>query len=176
MLSYRLSALFGQALDLGRERFLSVHPHSWLVLEASLQVEHQGRTPPRPIGTLALRDPLAAPLCAPPQSPRPGQLTLGRGPDCDLVLGEPSVSTLHLLLMQLGPDAWTVRDAASRNGTCVDGVRLLAGKPELLRDGTRLSAGAALLTFHDPAGLWNRLEAAAAGAPGLARKPCGGLG
>jgi FHA domain/Domain of unknown function (DUF1707) len=51
-------------------------------------------------------------------------MTLGRSRDCDCVLAEPSVSRRHAELRRDGA-RWLLRDLGSRNGTRVNGVRLL---------------------------------------------------
>jgi pSer/pThr/pTyr-binding forkhead associated (FHA) protein len=51
-------------------------------------------------------------------------VTLGRSRDCDYVLAEPSVSRRHAELRRDG-GRWLLRDLRSRNGTRVNGVRLL---------------------------------------------------
>lgn len=56
------------------------------------------------------------------RSLRPGDvLRVGRAPDCDLVLGHPSVSRAHAELRQ-EDGAWRLRDLGSKNGTFVDGI------------------------------------------------------
>jgi pSer/pThr/pTyr-binding forkhead associated (FHA) protein len=62
------------------------------------------------------------PLLALPAGER--QVTLGRSRDCDCVLAEPSVSRRHAELRREG-GRWLLRDLGSRNGTRVNGVRLL---------------------------------------------------
>jgi hypothetical protein len=52
------------------------------------------------------------------------KVTLGRSRDCDCVLAEPSVSRRHAELRRDGA-RWILRDLGSRNGTRVNGVRLL---------------------------------------------------
>jgi FHA domain/Domain of unknown function (DUF1707) len=52
------------------------------------------------------------------------QVVLGRSRDCDCVLAEPSVSRRHAELRRDGA-RWILRDLGSRNGTRVNGVRLL---------------------------------------------------
>jgi hypothetical protein len=52
------------------------------------------------------------------------RVTLGRSRDCDCVLAEPSVSRRHAELRREG-GRWLLRDLGSRNGTRVNGVRLL---------------------------------------------------
>jgi hypothetical protein len=53
-----------------------------------------------------------------------GHVTLGRSRDCECVLAEPSVSRRHAELRRDGA-RWLLRDLGSRNGTRVNGVRLL---------------------------------------------------
>ena len=53
-----------------------------------------------------------------------GPVTLGRSRECDCVLAEPSVSRRHAELRRDGA-RWLLSDLGSRNGTRVNGVRLL---------------------------------------------------
>ena len=53
-----------------------------------------------------------------------GLVTLGRSRDSDCVLADPSVSRRHAELRREG-GRWLLRDLGSRNGTRVNGVRLL---------------------------------------------------
>lgn len=53
-----------------------------------------------------------------------GPVVLGRSRDCDCVLAEPSVSRRHAELRRDGA-RWVLRDLGSRNGTRVNGARLL---------------------------------------------------
>jgi hypothetical protein len=53
-----------------------------------------------------------------------GRVTLGRSRECDCVLAEASVSRRHAELRREGA-RWVLRDLGSRNGTRVNGVRLL---------------------------------------------------
>jgi hypothetical protein len=50
-------------------------------------------------------------------------ITVGRSPDCDCLLGDPSVSRRHAELARDG-DLWVLRDLGSRNGTWLNGVRV----------------------------------------------------
>jgi hypothetical protein len=62
------------------------------------------------------------PVLALPEAER--SVTLGRARDCDCVLADPSVSRHHAELRREG-ERWLLRDLGSRNGTRVNGVRLL---------------------------------------------------
>ena len=65
-------------------------------------------------------------------------VVLGRSRDCDCVLAEPSVSRRHAELRRDGA-RWLLRDLGSRNGTRVNGVRLLDEAE--VRPGDRVSFG-----------------------------------
>jgi FHA domain/Domain of unknown function (DUF1707) len=67
-----------------------------------------------------------------------GPVVLGRSRGCDCVLAEPSVSRRHAELRRDG-SRWLLRDLGSRNGTRVNGVRLL-GETEVC-PGDRVSFG-----------------------------------
>lgn len=51
------------------------------------------------------------------------RVVIGRSPDCDVVLNNTSVSRQHAELLFDGE--WTLRDLGSRNGTGVNGVRVI---------------------------------------------------
>jgi hypothetical protein len=52
------------------------------------------------------------------------RVTIGRGKDCDCVLADATVSRHHAELQRDG-ERWLLRDLASRNGTRVNGMRVL---------------------------------------------------
>ena len=60
-----------------------------------------------------------------PRGPRTA-FTIGRSPDCDLPLGDPTVSWLHAELRRSGDD-WVLADLGSLNGTRVNGWRAESG-------------------------------------------------
>ncbi len=82
--------------------------------------------------------------------PRP--VTVGRGEACDIrLMLDPEVSRLHAELERLG-DTWVVSDdGLSRNGTFVNGERIVGR--QRLTNGDVLRCGDSLLTFRDPAGV-----------------------
>jgi FHA domain/Domain of unknown function (DUF1707) len=68
----------------------------------------------------------------------PRSVTLGRSPGCDCVLADDTVSRRHALLRrQRG--RWLLRDLGSRNGTRVNGMRVL--EETEVRPGDRVSLG-----------------------------------
>src|SRR4051794_27138329 len=51
-------------------------------------------------------------------------VTVGRSHDCDVVVGEETVSRFHAELRHMDDDAWHVRDLDSTNGTWLNGSRV----------------------------------------------------
>lgn len=79
-------------------------------------------------------------------------VTVGRAEHNDLVFPHASVSRFHAYFT---PDPtqitrWNVVDAASRNGTLVDGVPLQPNAAVLLGGASRLNVGEMALTFLSP--------------------------
>jgi pSer/pThr/pTyr-binding forkhead associated (FHA) protein len=69
-----------------------------------------------------------------------GQVTVGRGADCDVSLGwDREVSRLHAQLERVGAHWVLVDDGLSRNGSFVNGERVVGRRA--LRDGDRLVFG-----------------------------------
>jgi FHA domain-containing protein/uncharacterized protein DUF1707 len=73
----------------------------------------------------SVRPPPAMRDLALPRGPRT-VFTIGRSPDCDLPLGDPTVSWLHAELRRSGDD-WVLVDLGSLNGTRVNGWRADSG-------------------------------------------------
>lgn len=71
--------------------------------------------------------------------------TVGKDSSNDVVLTDKSVSRLHAVIERLGP-AWCVRDLGSRNGTLVNGERIL--KDKVLRPGDELHLGRTRVIFR----------------------------
>lgn len=67
--------------------------------------------------------------------------TVGRGQGNVMRLRAPRASGEHAVIAWKG-DGWTVRDLGSRNGTWVDGRRLLPGQTVALKQGSALAFGA----------------------------------
>jgi hypothetical protein len=167
--SYLLSWLRKRFATTDMAAFEKLHPHDWLVWEPgawhpperaghTLVAGAQGPWPPAAgaAATGAAGEALAIALAR--QGRRP-YVTLGRGPENDLVIDDATLSRVHLVLMRAADGTWTVRDAGSSNGSRLAGQRLEPGKPLPLPPGTRLEAGEVRLTFHDPADLLRRLQA-----------------
>lgn len=81
-----------------------------------------------------------------PRGPRT-VFTIGRSPDCDLLLGDLTVSWRHAELRRTG-QAWVLVDLGSKNGTRVNGWRADSGFT--VRAGDWVSFGAAAFRLADP--------------------------
>ncbi|MGE3074048.1 MAG: MMPL family transporter [Dehalococcoidia bacterium] len=85
------------------------------------------------------------------QGPQAGQelairstATVGRAPDCDIIVTDPLASGHHFRVSHRD-GATTVEDLGSTNGTILDGERLDGPRP--LTSGAEIKIGATLLTF-----------------------------
>lgn len=87
---------------------------------------------------------------------------LGRGPGCDLVLGDKLVSRQHARIYSSG-GRWHAEDLDSTNGLLVNGARI---KRRALRHGDELGLGATTLVYDDGRGLCLSGEATCAERPG----------
>ncbi|MBN1314308.1 MAG: FHA domain-containing protein [Anaerolineales bacterium] len=74
---------------------------------------------------------------------------LGRKPDCDIVLADPSISRKHTQITQKG-QVYAISDLGSSNGTFVNGVRIQ--HEVLLKPGDQVRLGDRVLQVSLPAG------------------------
>ena len=77
-----------------------------------------------------------------------GETTIGRHPDCHIVVEAGAVSRFHAKVLKNGND-FLVSDAGSRNGTFLNGQQV--DKPEVLRPGDRIQISDVELVFHQDA-------------------------
>jgi DNA-binding CsgD family transcriptional regulator len=75
------------------------------------------------------------------------EVSAGSSPENALVVDDPTVSRLHAVFERIA-GGWTVRDLGSRNGTFVDGQRIVGSRA--LRDGDEVRVGDTTLVFHAP--------------------------
>jgi NADPH-dependent 2,4-dienoyl-CoA reductase/sulfur reductase-like enzyme/pSer/pThr/pTyr-binding forkhead associated (FHA) protein len=78
----------------------------------------------------------------------PPEVFVGRDPDADVALSEPTVSWRHLRLAP-GDSGWTVTDLGSSNGTMVSGQALEANLERPIEPGTELQLGEVTLRFEE---------------------------
>ena len=71
-------------------------------------------------------------------------LTIGRHPDCDLILSDPLISSFHARVEDRG-DSWTLLDLGSTNGTRVNGD---AHSEIALKPGDKLGLGKTVVRFE----------------------------
>lgn len=78
------------------------------------------------------------------------RVTLGRAADADVALmWDPNVSRLHATVEQVAAQWTIVDDGVSRNGTFVNGERIVGRRR--LRSGDHIRVGSSTLTFRSPA-------------------------
>ena len=75
------------------------------------------------------------------------EITLGRSPDCDLMLDDQNMSRRHCLIKRSW-HGFTAQDLGSRNGVLVNGARI--AEVRIIKDGDILQIGGIKLVFIDP--------------------------
>ena len=75
---------------------------------------------------------------------RDGPFTVGRLPDCSLILSDENVSRHHAVI-QRAPGGWTLTDHGSTNGTTVNGTPINEAQ---LQSGDHIVFGATPATFE----------------------------
>lgn len=74
-------------------------------------------------------------------------VTMGRLPECEVVVGDPNVSRRHAEIRPSDRDSgWEVVDLGSTNGTRLNGSLLRA--PTVLKTGDQVTLGATTITFE----------------------------
>ena len=143
-LSHRLGLLFGPRLiepsGVVGDLALRAHPRRWLVLDALAAILAEVRA--NAGGVLGGRRADTAPLVlARDWTGAQDELTIGRDADCEIGLGDSTVSRRHARLI-FRDDAWVIQDLASKNGITVNGAAV--GRCQL-RPGDRVSLGLQLI-------------------------------
>jgi hypothetical protein len=76
------------------------------------------------------------------------RITIGRTPNNDVVINDPSVSRLHAYVKRGPHDAWSVTDAGSKNGSWLRGIALEPRKQSGLPPSAVLRFGEVDVTFY----------------------------
>jgi hypothetical protein len=151
-----------------RADFEALHPYAFLVsiIEPGVglaprveKVEHG--TPAHDTDTqniaTALEEPIILALKKPESNPFPERISFGRAPNCDVVIGDPSVSKLHGHFRDVRREAAWFTDAKSSNGTLVDGTFIQAGVPVELRRRTQIAFGRVRLVLVSASDVYDLL-------------------
>jgi DNA-binding NtrC family response regulator len=91
--------------------------------------------------------------------PESGDISIGRTPQCDVFIDDPSISRRHAVL-HLG-DTWTIEDAGSANGTRVGENWLVPQRPVVINPGEVVDVGSVMILIQDRSApqrqrrLWN---------------------
>ena len=93
-----------------------------------------------------------------PGNPYLDRISIGRAPNCDIVLRDASVSKLHAHIASVGGGAYAITDNRSHNGTLVNGSRLI-DQPQTLRFGDSLQIGTVVAKFVDAGLLYDLSKA-----------------
>lgn len=154
------SLMVRQALAL-KDRFVTTHPHDWLVWEpGAWKVPASGEklaetqhAPSQPYD----RPPRGDCLCFELKTAVPAHIKIGRAPENDIVINDATVSREHLALDRAAT-GWSI---AARRPIQVGGRPLEAGATQPLSSGSQVLMGGVTLTFLSPTGFWDRVSAEA---------------
>lgn len=118
------------------------------------EVDEPGAATPSPEGGSFEIEPLVPKK----ESPFADLVSIGRTPANDLVVDHPSVSKTHALFWEDKDGGYWISDEGSTNGTYVQGVRLLARKPQKLAGNELIGLGDVILMLKSPLALYRFLE------------------
>ena len=116
-----------------------------------------GEIEPRPHPRNAADTLEVYPLAKKPGASFPDRITIGRTPNNDLEIADPSVSRLHAYVRQRSTGAWVVADAGSKNGSWLDDATLEPRREIGLRPGSVIRLGDVVLTFYPSEHLFDLL-------------------
>ena len=75
--------------------------------------------------------------------------TIGRGVDADIRLSDKTVSKRHTQIMQRG-NKYVLKDLGSKNGTFLDGKRIIADTLHEIREGVSVAIGGTSFSLGKP--------------------------
>jgi hypothetical protein len=88
----------------------------------------------------------------------PEQIGVGRAANTDLCVALNTLSKYHAFFGVEPNGRYSVTDAGSKNGSWLDGVRLVPRQPSALSDGSRLRLGSQKFVFYTYRGFLRFLE------------------
>lgn len=91
-------------------------------------------------------------------NPYPDRFSVGRAPNCDVVIRLPSVSKVHAHILVTGPATYSLRDNGSSNSTFVNHRKLEVKTAVPLQIGDLIGLGALELEFIDAERLYEILH------------------
>ncbi len=141
-----------------RQQFVTRNPHAFLVWAPKLSADaishitnqkmgfftqvHGSQMKQHVQASAASDDEvLVIPLVKAAGNPFPERISVGRAPNCDIVLRDPSVSKLHGHFRDITPDSAVFTDAKSANGTRYNGAAVAAGAAVEVRTFSYLTFG-----------------------------------
>lgn len=147
-----------------RDEFMASQPHSFLVLEQTLEEDDLGFSTqvvdPVSLKRSTVRRPQnieVLPVVKAPGNPYPDRVSVGRARNCDIVMRDPSVSKLHAHFRVGGPKLELV-DIDSQNGTRVNGRALAPHQPAQVSNGDTVLFGSVACKLVDAAALYDLLR------------------
>jgi len=167
------AAHYRHLVALGRDEFLASAAPAALVryraadlgsdaADHALSIDEQVGEPieeTMPLGQVMLPDVLAMevfPLLKKPGASFPDRITIGRTPNNDVVIADPSISRLHAYLRRQG-GGWVVADGGSKNGSWLRGEPLEPRREKPISTRAVLRLGDVDLTFYLAADLYAAL-------------------
>lgn len=90
-------------------------------------------------------------------NPFPERISIGRAPNCDVVIREPSISKLHGHFRDVGPHSAVFTDAKSSNGTRIDGNLVEPGAPVEIQQQSLVVLGRVRLVLLSAADVYDWL-------------------
>jgi pSer/pThr/pTyr-binding forkhead associated (FHA) protein len=92
-----------------------------------------------------------------PGNPFPDRISIGRAPNCDIVIRENSVSKLHGHFREVSLEAAEFTDLRSVNGSRINGMMIAAGLPTIVRSLDEITLGRVHLKVMTAADLYRWL-------------------
>jgi FHA domain len=135
-----------------KESPVQSEPPGWLSTSEFPTLPVQGREPNDADQVELLSELASAPHCIVPLRGRQREIILGRSSSCEIVLSDPSVSGQHARIVT-GDGGARLFDLSSKNGTTVNGQRVVDDAAPWLQPMDRLSFGRIQAFACDPRAL-----------------------